>query len=148
MISHAEDLSTAFGVNGAVAKLVWSGQPPSKVNCTGTLISRIHVLTAGHCLDGHAPEAFQIIFSQDESERFEEIDRHIWDARGPAAWDPSSDGGGKDVAIITLDRPVPPSIVENIPRVHTGNVDTFLRNNRKSNFIIVGYGRYEGNTPF
>src|SRR5690606_25282285 len=49
-ISRAENLTTRHGVNGAVAELVRvsNGRP----FCSGTLVSRYHLLTAGHCVHG------------------------------------------------------------------------------------------------
>lgn len=138
-ISRAENLTTRHGVNGAVAELVRvsNGTP----FCSGTLVSRYHLLTAGHCVHGKEKGTFRIKFAQ-SGVKFDEASRMVVDHRGPA-----NGGGGKDVAIITLEQLVPPSIVENIPRVNTRDVSGFLRANRGSDYMIAGYGERAEDVP-
>lgn len=140
-ISKGLDVSTQHGVNGAVAEL-WSATNDGKgKGCTGTLVSRYHVLTAGHCTLGTVG-GFKVTFPQSSQTFHEDRSlRKVWDTRTPST---SNDGGGKDVAVITLTNPVPDTIVAKIPRVNTGDVGSFLRNNRNSNYMIVGYGDHSG----
>lgn len=141
--SRAEDLTEPEGVVGAVVRLAYITPDGSEVDwCSGTLVSRRHVLTAGHC---NVPNAvsYKVRFAQDRNHPFSASMLHVWDTKGPG-----DGGGGKDVALLLLDQPVPPSLVHNIPRVNTGDVGNFIRRNRNQPYIIAGYGEHPSERRF
>lgn len=59
-ISRAENLTSQHGVNGAVARVI----TPRKNVCSGTLVSRRHVLTAGHCTKGPEDSPIEVFSSK------------------------------------------------------------------------------------
>lgn len=139
--SRAEDLTTMFGANGAVVLVSVDTTDGEGRSCSGTVVSRRHVLTAGHCTVG-AVGKYTIWFAQapDRTETIEATVQRVWDVRAPAELSPSEDGGGKDVALLLLDELVPISLVKNIPRVNTGDVGDFIWRNRNQTFMVAGYG--------
>jgi|GEM_PF-4077607 len=80
--SRAEDLTEPEGVVGAVVRLAYITPDGSEVDwCSGTLVSRRHVLTAGHC---NVPNAvsYKVRFAQDRNHPFSASMLHVWDTKG------------------------------------------------------------------
>ncbi|AKU91763.1 trypsin-like serine protease [Vulgatibacter incomptus] len=139
-ISKAEELSTWKGVAGAVA---FVRRPDTNRECSGTLVSRRHVVTAGHCVVGDSVGSIRVSFAQDRNyPEFKEIDRETFGRT------PRNRVSGRDIVLLTLDRDVPMSLVKKIPAYNAGSVKEFMSRNRRGGFIQVGYGLsrdYQGN---
>ena len=144
-ISHADTMTTKHGVNGAVAQVIWR-EPGYVHKCSGTLVSRLHILTAGHCTDGAPEKSLRVRFAQDPTQyEFKEESRWVKDVRAPCQGSGSNcpgggDGGGKDVALITLEEAVPVSLVRNIPKVNAGWVSHVIDDT--TDYATAGYGEH------
>lgn len=131
--SRARLLTVAEHVAGAVGS-VYNPNNGWWPQLAGTLVSRRHILTIYSTLEFAYPGKFEVSFVQDPAQIFHEVDRKVLESMGAEG----------RVVLLTLDRDVPPSIVENIPRFNSGQLQDFFRKNRDGEFIQVGF---DASTP-
>lgn len=105
--SRGEDLTSAQGVAGAVAYL--------SNGFSGVLLRRDRVLTSARAITGGQ---ISVTFAQEPGEVFDVVGH---------AKHPKSSQFGRELAFVFLDRDVPPSIVQKLPKVQMHNIKDHLK---------------------